>query len=168
MDDVTLRSVEPNESTLIFAFLTIAARMAEPEEPIQKALTDDELVKYWQGWGREGDFGIVAESANLGFPVCCAWVRVIPREAAAYGFVAEGIPELGIGTIAGARGRGVGTIVLQRLLDECRARYPGVCLSVRKSNPAVRLYERLGFKLVPDSEETNRVGTESIVMLARF
>ena len=165
MDDITLRTVEPDESTLIFTFLTIAARMAEPDEPIQKALTDSELIKYWKSWGRPGDFGIVAESE---FPISCAWVRVIPREAAAYGFVAEGIPELGIGTIAAARGQGVGTLALERLLDECRSRYPGVCLSVRKTNPAIRLYERLGFKLVPDSDEINRVGTESIVMLVRF
>ncbi len=165
MDDFTLRTVEPHESTLIFTFLTIAARMAEPDEPIQKALSDSELIKYWKDWGRPGDCGIVAESE---FPISCAWVRVIPREAAAYGFVAEGIPELGIGTIAAARGQGVGTAVLERLLDECRRRYPGVCLRVRKTNPAIRLYERLGFKLVPGSQEINRVGTESIVMLVRF
>ncbi len=95
MDDFTLRTVEPHESTLIFTFLTIAARMAEPDEPIQKALSDSELIKYWKDWGRPGDCGIVAESE---FPISCAWVRVIPREAAAYGFVAEGIPELGIGS----------------------------------------------------------------------
>jgi hypothetical protein len=38
-------------------------------------------------------------------------------------------------------------------------------LSVRETNPAVRLYERLGFKLVPGSEKTNRVGTRSFNLL---
>ncbi len=53
-------------------------------------------------------------------------------------------------------------------LDVCRVRFAGVSLSVRKNNPAIRLYERLGFQRVSGSPSTNRVETESIVMLLRF
>ena len=58
--------------------------------------------------------------------------------------------------------------ILQALLDLCRARYSGVSLSVRLDNPAVRLYERLGFRRTSASPIINRVGTESIVMLLSF
>ena len=43
------------------------------------------------------------------------------------------------------RGRGIGSILLRRLLDEGAAAGKRVVLSVYKFNPAMRLYERLGF-----------------------
>ena len=165
---VRIRTVLPNESTLIFSFLTLAARMQESGEPIQKALRDPELTRYWQDWGRSGDLGLVAESDSAGYPVSCAWVRLFSREEAGADYVGENIPELAIGTIPAARGLGVGTRLLQALLDLCRSRYSGVSLSVRLDNPAIRLYERLGFRRTSATPIINRVGTESIVMLLSF
>lgn len=166
--EVRIRRVLPSESTLIFSFLTLAARMQESGEPIQKALSDPELLRYWKNWGRRGDLGFVAESDSIGHPVCCAWVRLFSREEAGADFVGDRIPELAIGTVPDTRGRGVGTRVLQVLLSACMGRYPGVSLSVRADNPAMRLYERNGFRRVSESPITNRVGTESIIMLLRF
>lgn len=53
----------------------------------------------------------------------------------------------GICVAAAARGQGVGTLLLQAICDEARARnYPGVRLDVIASNPRARaLYERFGF-----------------------
>jgi ribosomal protein S18 acetylase RimI-like enzyme len=53
----------------------------------------------------------------------------------------------GICVAAAARGQGVGTILLQAICDEARARnYPGVRLDVISENPrAQALYERFGF-----------------------
>jgi len=166
--DVRIRSVLPNESTLIFSFLTLAARMRESGEPIQKALRDPELTRYWQNWGRQGDLGLVAESDSVGYPVSCAWVRLFSREEAGADYVGENIPELAIGTIPAARGLGVGTRLLEALLDLCPSRYSGVSLSVRVDNPAIRLYERLGFRRTSATPIINPVGTESIVMLLSF
>ncbi len=166
--DVQIRAVSPNESTLVFSFLTLAARMRESGEPIQKALRDPELTRYWLNWGRQGDLGVVAESESVGYPVACAWVRLFTREEAGRDYVGEGIPELAIGTIPTARGRGIGTRILRALLRLCRSRYAGVSLSVRVDNPAIRLYERLGFLNTPKSPIVNRVGTESAIMLLRF
>ena len=44
----------------------------------------------------------------------------------------------------------------------------GLCLSVRLDNPALRLYERLGFAPIPDSELANRAGGRSLGMGLRF
>jgi ribosomal protein S18 acetylase RimI-like enzyme len=46
--------------------------------------------------------------------------------------------------------RGIGTDVMQRLLTEWRAR--SVVLTVLKNNPARRLYERLGFVVVGETD----------------
>lgn len=166
--EVQIRTVLPSESTLIFSFLTLAARMQESGEPIQKALRDPELTRYWQSWGRPGDLGVVAESDSVGHPVSCAWVRLFSRREAGADYAGENIPELAVGTIAPARGLGVGTKTLQTLLSLCQARYSGVSLSVRLDNPAIRLYERLGFRRMSASPIVNRVGTESVVMLLSF
>jgi ribosomal protein S18 acetylase RimI-like enzyme len=64
----------------------------------------------------------------------------------------------------GWEGRGVGTELIETLLDSARGRFPGIVLSSRAENPAVRLYRRLGFE--PVGEMTNRVGTTSVKMLA--
>lgn len=166
--DVRIRSVLPSKSTLVFSFLTLAARMQESGEPIQKALRDHELTRYWQDWGRQGDLGLVAESDSVGYPISSAWVRLFSREEAGADYVGEDIPELAIGTIPSARGLGVGTRILQALLSRCKTRYSGVSLSVRLENPAIRLYERLGFRNTSESPIVNRVGTESVVMLLSF
>ncbi len=51
-----------------------------------------------------------------------------------------------------ARGRGIGTALLQRLLDRAVAdRIAALSLSVEPDNPAMRLYFGLGFERVGGS-----------------
>jgi hypothetical protein len=76
--EVILRNVQPDEETLIFSFLVLAARMPEGGEPIQKALSDPFLRKYWVEWGRPCDIGIVAEDSSTGMAVACASVPLSP------------------------------------------------------------------------------------------
>ena len=48
------------------------------------------------------------------------------------------------------RGRGVGSRLLQRVLDRGDAAGKPVSIHVERMNPALRLYQRLGFQLVED------------------
>lgn len=48
------------------------------------------------------------------------------------------------------RGRGIGTALLRSLLDEGAASGRRVSIHVEHTNPALRLYERLGFERVRD------------------
>ncbi len=48
------------------------------------------------------------------------------------------------------RRRGIGTAILEALQETGRARGKGVGIMVEKFNPALRLYERLGFKPIAD------------------
>lgn len=50
------------------------------------------------------------------------------------------------------RGAGIGTRVIQGLQAEAAAAHLPLRLSVDKSNPARRLYERLGFRLIGENE----------------
>jgi GNAT superfamily N-acetyltransferase len=102
--------------------------------------------KYLDGWGRDGDAGVIAVDED-GQPLGAAWYRLFPAEDGGYGFVAADVPELGIGVVAGARGRGVGHALLEALLAMARAQgFRAVSLSVDRQNPAQRLYARVGFR----------------------
>lgn len=50
------------------------------------------------------------------------------------------------------RNRGIGTVVMHRLMDEAAHAGRAVTLGVVKTNPALRLYERLGFTTTHEDE----------------
>jgi GNAT superfamily N-acetyltransferase len=161
MTGIQIRVVANDEEALIFSFLYLAARMPEGNEPIQKALSDTFLQKYWRHWGRPGDFGMVAIDEASKIPVSCAWLRVFSKDEAGPSFVEEGLPELAIGTIESFRGKGVATQLIKTLIQESKGRFPGICLNVRDDNPSRKLYQRLGFQDVPGSDMKNRIGSVS-------
>jgi len=53
-----------------------------------------------------------------------------------------------IALIADARGRGIGGMLVQELLDDAGAQGKSVSIHVEMNNPALRLYERLGFRQI--------------------
>lgn len=65
------------------------------------------------------------------------------------------------------RGRGIGTMLLKEALDEAKRRDIGaVTLEVRKSNaPAIRLYEKFGFKSAGIRPEYYKKPTEDAVIM---
>jgi len=123
----------------------------DPERPAHAAgdvLARPEFAHYVEGWGRDGDVGVVAELD--GVRIGAAWVRRFAADDAGYGFVHEAVPELSIGVDPQARGAGVGARLLHALLAALAEAGVGqVSLSVETANPAVRLYRRLGFRALP-------------------
>lgn len=57
------------------------------------------------------------------------------------------------------QGRGLGTRVIKDIVSEANSRGLPVTLQVLKVNPARRLYERLGFKIVGETETHFRMST---------
>jgi ribosomal protein S18 acetylase RimI-like enzyme len=130
----------------------------------QHLLANPALARYVVGFGGEGDLGVVAEGA--GDLSGAAWVRLMVGAARGYGWVDDVTPELAIAVTPDQVGTGLGTRMLEELLVHARGRFPAVSLSVRRDNPARRLYVRLGFVQV--AEVVNRVGGLSDTMLLRF
>jgi len=120
--------------------------VGEGDAPLpQNVVEKPEVARYVAGWGRDGDVGFIAVEGAIKLRVGAVWVRIVPG---GYGFVDAATPELGIAVARACRGRGIGTMLIERALAECRARYAAVSLSVSLGNRAIHLYERLGFRVV--------------------
>jgi ribosomal protein S18 acetylase RimI-like enzyme len=136
----------------------------EGHTSVDAAQNGTELARYVKGWGRAGDLGALAITDDAR-PVGAAWVRLWHDEERGYAYIDDDTPELAIGLFPEYRGMGVGTALLTYLVNLAETQYPAITLSTRATNlPAVRLYERMGFKKVEGSDVINRAGSLSYNM----
>jgi ribosomal protein S18 acetylase RimI-like enzyme len=75
-----------------------------------------------------------------GEPIGRLYVRRVPSE----------IRIVDIALVPACRGGGIGTALLRALIDEAAAAGAPLRIHVEKHNPALRLYERLGFTQIED------------------
>jgi ribosomal protein S18 acetylase RimI-like enzyme len=145
MPPLTFREASEKDANFLAKMLWLASEWREDPAPPMPASLAPHLAKYVEGFGRPGDFGVLA--LRDGVAVGAAWGRLFSSANPGYGYVSDTIPELSIVVRADARGRGVATELLTRLLAQARHRgFSAVSLSVEIDNPARRLYERLGFR----------------------
>jgi ribosomal protein S18 acetylase RimI-like enzyme len=114
-------------------------------------LSTPEIAKYLQGWGRPGDMAVIALDANSHEAIGAVWMRIFSGSEKGYGYVGDSTPELGIAVLPEHRGRGIGSVLLQRLVEVATSSYDALSLSVSSDNPAQRLYYRAGFERVSSS-----------------
>lgn len=121
------------------------------EDPIKKGAKEELLAipalsKYVKNFGdSDYDVAFIAEDdrgKNLGV----AWYRLFDIAHKGYGFISEDIPELSIAIKPEARGMGIGTKLMEAIINEAKTEgFKAMSLSVDPNNAAVRLYERFGF-----------------------
>jgi len=125
------------------------------DPPPPSILEEPDIAHYLLDWGREHDCGWIAENADSNEPLGAAWLRIwLTEEDSGYGFYDLKYPELTIALLPEARGQGIGTALMERLIADARKVHPGVSLSVSRQNPARRLYERFGFETVSEDENS--------------
>ena len=154
-----IRAATPSDEAALWEMLMYAAH----ESSIPAVQQNPDLARYVSGWGRAGDLGVVALKVDR--VVGAAWLRLWSEGDRGYGYVADEVPELAIAVIPSLRGQGIGNALLQQLLQTAKSQFSAVSLSIRADNPALRLYERIGFVLVPGSEVINRTGGRSFSMI---
>ncbi len=163
---VTTRLVVADDVEFLWEMVYWAAHVDEDEGvTLAEMRRDPDLIGHVAGWGRAGDLGVVAELG--GRRIGAAWLRRFDPAISDYSvFVDDDTPELVIAVAPDHVGRGVGTTLLTALYERADAVVEATVLSVRADSPAVRLYERIGFREL--DRHTNRVGTESARMLRRI
>lgn len=150
-----IRKIRPEEHDLLREFLYQAIYFPESMEPPPRSVVDlPELQVYIADVGtRPGDHGLVAEAA--GKAVGAAWCRIMED----YGHIDNITPSLAISLLPEYRGLGIGTRLLNDLLLLLQEHgYLRASLSVQKENPALRLYQRAGFRIVAER------GTEYLML----
>jgi ribosomal protein S18 acetylase RimI-like enzyme len=142
--------ITPADYPLLEAFIYHAIFIPPGvEAPPREIIYNPDVFIYIDGFGsKPGDCGVVAEVG--GKVVGAAWERII----LAFGHVDDDTPELAISVLPEYRGKTVGTRMMTRLLELLRERgYKQTSLAVQKENAAVRFYERLGYKIIRESDE---------------
>ncbi|WP_246369819.1 GNAT family N-acetyltransferase [Saccharibacillus deserti] len=156
-----IRPAEERDLPFLWEMLFESLYAGKGKEPFDRSILEEpSMRKYVEGWGRQGDFGVIAEAPD-GTPLGSATARFFGADDRGYGYVAPDVPELGMALLPGSRGRGIGTSLIRHLLDGLREQgVKRVSLSVDPGNePAMKLYLRFGF------QEAGREGT-SITMVA--
>jgi ribosomal protein S18 acetylase RimI-like enzyme len=114
--------------------------------------TEMPITRYVNAWGRNGDRALIA--LDDFHSVGAAWYRLYTEREPGFGFVDEQTPELTIGVVPSRRGKGIGSSLLDALLQRARKEgHKRISLSVEKSNPAVHLYESRGFRAVHENDD---------------
>ena len=112
--------------------------------PPRDAVKRPEFARYVDGWGRPDDAGFVAHDKESGQLLGAVWIRRLSNRRNAP-------PDLAFAVKPGLRRRGIGAALLTQFV---KAHPQQSTISIRASakNPAVRLYERFGFKIVKQSK----------------
>lgn len=151
---VTIRPASAADRAFLERMLAVAAdwRPDAPVRPVDDVLADPALAHYVTGWPRHGDFGVIAEDGR-GERLGAAWCRSFSAEDPGFGFVSPDVPELAMAVVAGARGAGVGRMLLVALVAEARRRgITQLSLSVELDNHARYLYANLGFVVAEEGD----------------
>lgn len=143
---MTIRDLRADELDFLdeMLYAALAWRPESELPPRELVLEHPQVVIFRRAWGRAGDVALLAEEDERLLGVC--WCRLFTVAEHGEGFYDEATPELAIGVVQEARGRGVGASLMAALHERLRAAGTGrASLSVDPANPAKRLYERLGY-----------------------
>jgi ribosomal protein S18 acetylase RimI-like enzyme len=152
---VRIRPLETTDAPLLWDYLrlSIFVRPGDPPTPAD-VVSRPEIACYVEDWGRYGDDGVLAVDDVTNADVGAAWLRLWPGVETGYGFLDRSTPELAIAVRPEHRGCGIGTCLLDTLLDRASPRHRAVSLSVSLENPAGALYQRHGFRAIAESSGT--------------
>ena len=141
--DYTIRPLTAGDEPILWEMLYQALHTSEGGPP-REVLRQPEFVRYVEGWGRATDSGFIASDAKTGEVLGAVWIRRLSDQL-------EAPSDLAFGVKPGLRRRGIGAALLTQLVKTCPEQST---ISIRTSanNPAVRLYERFGFKIVKQGE----------------
>ena len=147
---MTIRGILPEETPLLNNFLYEAIFVPEGyPKPPRSIIEQVDLQVYVRDFGKKpDDHCLVAEMD--GKIVGAVWIRIMDD----YGHIDDETPSLAISLYKEYRGQGIGTQLLRRMLDDLYAYgYTRVSLSVQKANYALRMYQKVGFRIVEDRGE---------------
>jgi [ribosomal protein S18]-alanine N-acetyltransferase len=149
MTNIKMRLSTPTDIDFLWDMLYHAIYVPEGQTPPPRdVLKDPSIKRSLTDWGRTGDFALISTDAS-NQPVGAVWMRLFDETTKTYGYIDAQTPILAIALKPDYRGKGIGTLLLEKILQEAKMKgYKQISLSVDPNNPALRLYERFGFQQV--------------------
>ena len=147
---IILREIRESEYYLLKDFLYEAIFIPEGVEPPAKEIVEQpELKLYYEDFGTgRADRCIVAE--DDGRVIGAVWTRIMND----YGHVDDDTPSFAISLYKEYRGKGIGTELMKQMLELLgKGGFKRASLAVQKANYAVRMYEKVGFRTVDETNE---------------
>jgi ribosomal protein S18 acetylase RimI-like enzyme len=152
--DYVIRALTAADEPLLWDMLYQGIHSkAGQSAPSPDIVHQPEFAHFVAGWGRSGDIGFVAHDRDQIKPIGAVWFRS-PESGSKPD--AKSIPALAFAVRPEHRRRGIGAALLTQLV-KANPGYSTISIPVSPDNPAVRLYERFGFKVVEQ-------GPHSVVM----
>ena len=137
------RRANTKDIHILKSMLYHAIYVPDGKHPVPtKIVNQPDLRIYFENWGQKDDMGWIA--FDKGTPIGVAWIRIFQGPMKGYGYIDEEIPELSIALLPKYRGRGIGSKLIDRILDDAKEKHSAISLSVTRENPALRLYQRKG------------------------
>lgn len=148
--DYNIRKIEEKEYILLEDFIYEAIFIPEGVSPPPKSIINQpDLQVYIKDFGKEkDDICFVAETDDN--VVGAVWVRDMKD----YGHIEDGVPSFAISLYKPYRNYGIGTALMTTMLSELKQKgYKKTSLAVQKENYAVRMYIKVGFEVIRETEE---------------
>jgi len=143
--DYVIRALTPTDEPILWDMLFEGLRTAQGATS-RDIMKQPENARYVEGWGRTGDTGFVVSDKSTEELLGAVWYRI-----PAPGAQGDVTPDLAFAVKPGQRKRGIGAALLTQLV-KANPHHSSISIHASASNPAVRLYERFGFKIVQESE----------------
>ncbi|WP_330683987.1 GNAT family N-acetyltransferase [Petrocella sp. FN5] len=150
--EYVIRKIHSDETGRLEDFLYEAIFQKSNRHPLpRKVIYDPSLKIFFENFGRKDDHCLMAEVE--GKVVGAVWTRVFPEKDQGFAKM-EATPELAISLYKPYRKKGLGKALMEQMLQLLDSLgYEKVALSVQKENPAIKLYEKLGFEIVKELDE---------------
>lgn len=150
MKDIVIRKIKKEEYYLLEDFLYEAIFIpAGAEKPSKEIIKNEELQVYIKNFGTCKDDNCVIAEYNDKIVGAC-WTRIMND----YGHIDNETPSFAISLYEEYRGKGIGTELMKNMLMLLKNKgYKKASLSVQKNNYAVKMYEKVGFKVVNENDE---------------
>ena len=145
-----IRKLKNTETELLKDFLYEAIYIPDGMQPPERSIIElPELSIYYENFGNGPADNCLAAEVD-GKVVGAVWTRIMND----YGHVDDDTPSFAISLYKEYRGRGIGTELMCRMLKLLKDQgYKKASLAVQKANYAVRMYEKVGFKIIDENDE---------------
>lgn len=157
-----IRELLPSEIPVLEDFLYLAIFQRDETNPLPKSIiAEPALHVFIADFGQQDDHCLLAETTD-GQIIGAVWARILAGEIKGFGYIDAATPEFAISIRKEYRNKGIGSELMRAMLARLKSKgYQQCSLAVQKDNYAFKMYQKLGFRVIGESEE-------EYIMLYRF